>query len=413
MRRVNERSPAVTFDFVLPDNRVRGLRHEQDRVVSSLSPSTSGDIRAAAANAAGWREYGEDQFRLTLLDRLTGLGNRDWALATLGGLHRLRQEAGFPVAYTVLLTDGRGTKAANDLYGHDLGNVHLQLCAKGHEAAFGIPMASTVSVGAARYGGDEFMQILVHMLSMNQQASRVISGNQDSFHHLMEIDAARVLEHFHTAWIEAILEHPNEIERAQILSVVANIQQQGKWLARFGAATYPFDVRDPDDPSEIWTAAETAQVTMRLLEGSNGNGMPRGGLRNQARIPLLTTRNGARYRAQADRIKTALKEGRDRHPEDIASDQEVMAALAQRPELGPARDYRRALDWLAQDPAMLADATVALEARMRGLNLDQLRQVGQFFQNLSRLAETLSAGATPLPAVAPAAQTSRFAGLDL
>jgi diguanylate cyclase (GGDEF)-like protein len=90
--------------------------------------------------------------KLAILDPLTGLYNRRFALQYLPG--EMARAARHNYRLTVLLIDLNGLKRINDQYGHSAGDLTLR------EFAGALRKAMRSSDIAARIGGDEFLAIL-------------------------------------------------------------------------------------------------------------------------------------------------------------------------------------------------------------------------------------------------------------
>lgn len=114
----------------------------------------SGKLAAASHEVEVLRRQVEDARRETLVDTLTGVGNRKLFDVRLRECMRNAMEDGSQLS--LLMADIDHFKKFNDTYGHQLGDLVLRLVAK--VLTDGIKGRDI----AARYGGEEFAVLLPH-----------------------------------------------------------------------------------------------------------------------------------------------------------------------------------------------------------------------------------------------------------
>ncbi len=97
----------------------------------------------------------EELQKLTMLDQLTGLGNRRYAELTMD--NKLDEMRRYDWNFGVLFMDIDNFKKINDTYGHETGDKVLQMVAR--TLYNGVRSSDTVS----RWGGEEFIALISHI----------------------------------------------------------------------------------------------------------------------------------------------------------------------------------------------------------------------------------------------------------
>jgi diguanylate cyclase (GGDEF)-like protein/PAS domain S-box-containing protein len=129
--------------------RASPLRDETGRVVGAVEVFSDNSPRLAAVRRL------RDLEEMAFIDPLTGLGNRRAAERTLVSRHQEMTRYGWH--FGILFVDLDRFKDVNDRYGHAVGDDILKMVAKDLEGSL------RVFDFAGRWGGEEFIGIVVHV----------------------------------------------------------------------------------------------------------------------------------------------------------------------------------------------------------------------------------------------------------
>jgi len=136
--------------------RASPMRDDMGRIVGAVEVFTDNTTNRSAV------ERLRDLEEMAYLDPLTGLGNRRMAEKTLES--RLQEMARYGWRVGVLFADVDHFKRLNDWYGHPVGDDVLKLIGRDLEGSL------RVFDFAGRWGGEEFLGVLVHVEEDQLQA---------------------------------------------------------------------------------------------------------------------------------------------------------------------------------------------------------------------------------------------------